>query len=146
MVQARSIMLQHVHTCMVNNATICTYRHGQYCYNMYVQAWYISRITRECPPDSLLITHAHYIREGLFRQGKGIAGQLGSLLSCTTLCSLSCYLVYHYTAWISFAYLPMSCDSVLRLRDTVCAWRSTAHAHRWFSVDFELTPLVMSSI
>ena len=34
----------------------------------------------------------------------------------------------------------------LRLRDTVCAWRSTAHAHGWFSMDFELTPLVMSSI
>ena len=34
----------------------------------------------------------------------------------------------------------------LRLRDTVCAWRSTAHAHGWFSMDFELMPLVMSSI
>ena len=70
---------------MVNTATICMYRHGQYCYNLYVQAWsillqyvciqawsillqyvhawYISRITRECPTDSLLTTHAHYIRE-----------------------------------------------------------------------------------
>ena len=37
--------------------------HGQYCYNMYVQAWYIPRITRECPTDYLLTTHAHTIRE-----------------------------------------------------------------------------------
>ena len=60
---------------MVNTATICMYMHAQYCYNMYVhawsillqyvcKAWYISRITREYPTDSLLTTHAHYIREG----------------------------------------------------------------------------------
>ena len=74
-VHAWSILLQYVCTCMVNTATICMYMHGQYCYNMYVQAWsillqyvckawYISRITREYPTDSLLTTHAHYIREG----------------------------------------------------------------------------------
>ena len=37
-------------------------------------------------------------------------------------------------------------DLGLRLRDTVCSWRSTAHAHGRFSMDFELTPLVISSI
>ena len=31
----------------------------------------------------------------------------------------------------------------LRLRDTVCSWRLTAHAHRRFSMDFELTQLVL---
>ena len=51
-------------TCMVNTATICMYMHGHICYSMYVHAWYISRITRECPTDPLLTTHAHYIREG----------------------------------------------------------------------------------
>ena len=44
---------------------------------------------RECPTDSLLTTHAHYIREGFVGEDKGILGQLGTLLSCTTLCSLS---------------------------------------------------------
>ena len=42
----------YVHACMVNTAIVS------------VQAWYISRSTRECPTDSLLTTHAHYIREG----------------------------------------------------------------------------------
>ena len=71
-VHARSILLQYVSTGMVNTA---------------VYAWYISR---ECPKDSLLTTHAHYtLGRDLLWQGKGIAGQLGALLSCTTLCSLS---------------------------------------------------------
>ena len=34
----------------------------------------------------------------------------------------------------------------LRLQDPVCSWLSTAHAHRRFSMDFELTPLVLLSI
>ena len=33
----------------------------------------------------------------------------------------------------------------LRLRDPVWLWRSTAHAHGRFSMDFELMPLVLSS-
>ena len=76
---AATILLQYLCTGMVNTATI-----------WYVKAWYISRITMECPTDSLLTTHAHYIREGfLLGQGKGIVGQLVALLSCTTLCILS---------------------------------------------------------
>ena len=64
---------------MVNTATICMYMYGQYCYNMYiygpyrytmcVHAWSILQYnmymhgTYPGLPDSLLTTHAHYIRE-----------------------------------------------------------------------------------
>ena len=36
-VHAWSILLRYVCTCIINTATICMYRHGQYCcYNMYL--------------------------------------------------------------------------------------------------------------
>ena len=72
------ILLQYVCTCMVNTATTCMYRHGTY-----------PGLPGSVPqiPYSLhmLIT----LGRGLLGQGKGIIGQLGALLSCTTLCSLS---------------------------------------------------------
>ena len=36
-----------------------------------MKAWYTSRITRGCPTDSLLTTHAHYIRERFVGACKG---------------------------------------------------------------------------
>ena len=57
--------------------------------------------------------------------------------------SISCYpgtkaLAQRITKYHSQAFL--------RLRDLVCLWCSIAHAHGRFSMDFELTPLVLSSI
>ena len=98
----------HVYTCIVNTATICIYKHGQYCYNMHLQAWsvllqYVWTINEPC-----MHTHGTYpglpgsvpqipyslhmlttLGRSLLGQGKGIVGKLGTLLSCTTLCSLS---------------------------------------------------------
>ena len=42
--------------------------------------------------------------------------------------------------------LGVKWGQLLRLRDTVCSWRSAVHAHGQFSMDFELMPLVLSSI
>ena len=41
--------------------------------------------------------------------------------------------------------VPSRRFSYFWLRDPVCSWRSTAHAHGRFSIDFELTPFVLSS-
>ena len=77
------------------------YNHGAQVNKMQcVQAWYISRITRECLTDSLLTTHAHYIGGGggcWGMQGKGVVGQLGTLLSCTTCVVSTSYLVDNHT-------------------------------------------------
>ena len=69
---------------------ILHYIHGQYCYNMYVQACMVHRCIQGCPTNSLLTIHMlTTLGRGLLGQGKGIVGQLGTLLSCTTLCSPS---------------------------------------------------------
>ena len=69
----------------------CSYMHGQYCYNMYVQAWSILQYNstgmvyiqdyQGVSTDSLLTTHADYISDGFVGQGRGIVAQLGALLS-----------------------------------------------------------------
>ena len=65
-------------TGMVNTATICMYRHGTY---------------PGLPGSVPLIPYSlHMLTTSgtdLLGQSKGIVGQLGALLSCTTLCSLS---------------------------------------------------------
>ena len=78
-----SVLLQYVCTGMVNTAVqyVCTGMVNtavQYaCTGMvntavqYVYAWYISKITRECPTNSLLTTHAHYISDGFVGAYKG---------------------------------------------------------------------------
>ena len=62
-------------TCMVSTATICMYRYGTY------------PGLRGSVPQILYLLHK--LTRGLLGQGKGIVGQLGTLLSCTTLCCLS---------------------------------------------------------
>ena len=47
--------------------------------------------------------------------------------------------------WHLIGVCAAGLEYILRLRYTVCLWRSTAHAHGWFFMDFELTPLVLSS-
>ena len=80
--------VQYVCTCMVNTATICMYRHGQYCYNMYRNGTYpgLPGSVPQIPYSLHMLTT---IGRDLLGQDKGIVGQLGALLSCTTLCSLS---------------------------------------------------------
>ena len=72
---------------------ILHYIHGQYCYNIYVQACMVHTCIQDyqgCPTNSLLTIHMlTTLGRGLLGQGKGIVGQLGMLLSCTTLCSPS---------------------------------------------------------
>ena len=101
-VHAWSILLQYVCTCMVNTATICMYRHGQYCYNMYVHAWsillqyvctgmvntaticmYRHGIYPGLPGNVPQIPYSHMLTtlgRGLLGQGKGILGQLGTVI------------------------------------------------------------------
>ena len=47
--------------------------------------------------------------------------------------------------WHLIGVCAAGLEYILRLRYTVCLWRSTAHAHGWFFMDFELTPLVLLS-
>ena len=107
-VHVRSLLLQlcicmygqycynmYVHACMVSTATVCMYRHGQYCYNMYMHGTYPG-LPGSVPQISYSLHMLTTLGRDLLGQGKGTVGQLGTLLSCTTSCSLS-YLVYHHT-------------------------------------------------
>ena len=87
---------------MVNTATICMHRHGTY-----------PGLRGSVSQISYSLHMLTTLGRDLLGQDKGIVGQLGTLLSCVVSAS---YLVYHHTAWISSAYLAMSCDSVLILR------------------------------
>ena len=88
-VHACSILLQYVCTGMVNTATICMYRHGQYCYNMYVRHGTYPGLPGSIPQIPYSLHMLTTLGRGLLGEGKGLVGQLGTLLSCTTLCSLS---------------------------------------------------------
>ena len=77
-VQAWSILLQYVCTGMVNTATICMYRYGTY-----------PGLPGNVPQIPYSLHMLTTLGSGLLGQGKRILGQLGTLLSCTTLCSLS---------------------------------------------------------
>ena len=61
-----------------NTATICMYRHGTY-----------PGLPGNVPQIPYSLHMLTTLGRGLLGQGKGILGQLGTLLSCTTLCSLS---------------------------------------------------------
>ena len=65
-------------TGMVNTATICMYRHGTY-----------PGLPGNVPQIPYSLHMLTTLGRGLLGQGKGIVGQLGTLLSCKTLCSLS---------------------------------------------------------
>ena len=54
--------------------------------------------------------------------------------------------IFFHSSISTLQHFPFASHVRLRLQDTDCSWHSTTHAHGRFSIDFELTPLVLSSI
>ena len=69
-VHACSILLQYVCTCMVNTATICMYRHGQYCYNMYVRHGTYPGLPGSIPQIPYSLYMLTTLGRGLLGEGK----------------------------------------------------------------------------
>ena len=87
-------------TCMVNAATICMYRHGQYCSTIcicMVHTQDYQGVSHRFPTHSLHMLTTLVM--DLLRHAR--VGQLGALLSCTTLCSLPSYRM-HFLRLLSY--------------------------------------------